>query len=98
MFILFFMSILGFFSLFLPPPLRVMSPFDFVWFGGGMLGVAGACAVATGVPCAIALGIFGVVSLITYVVILVSWIKLLIFMPIVVIVIYIASRLARGGG
>jgi hypothetical protein len=96
--IMFFMSVLGFMSIYLPVSMQVLSPFDFVWFGGGIVGVAGACAVATGLLCAPALVIFGVVSMFAYIVILVSWIKLLIFMPIVVVVVYLASRLARGGG
>jgi hypothetical protein len=96
--ILFFLSFLGFMAVFLPPEFQIMNAFDFLWFGGGIVGVAGACVVLTGLPCAVALVIFGAVSLFTYVIVLVSWIKLLIFTPVVIIVVYLVSRLARGGG
>jgi len=96
--ILFFLAILGFFTAILPPELQVIKPFDFVWFGGGIIAVAGACVIATGVPCAAALGIFGVASLLKYIVVSNSWLNLVIFMPITIIIVYIVSKLARGGG
>jgi len=92
-----FLAFLGFIST-LPGAPRILEPFDFVWFVGGMLGVAGACAVATGVPCAGAIAIFGLVSIYKYVIVRVEWIKLLIFTPLLVVLIYIVLRLARGGG
>jgi ABC-type uncharacterized transport system permease subunit len=98
--IMFFMAFLGFMSTIMPPPFRILSPFDFLWFGGGMVGVAGACNLVPiiGVPCTIALAIFTVVSILLYVVIFVSWIKALIFIPLVMVMVYLVSRLARGGG
>jgi hypothetical protein len=96
--IMFFFAFLGFMSAILPPPLRILSPFDFLWFGGGIIGVGAACGIVTGLGCTVALGIFGVVSLVAYLVVFVSWIKLLIFMPITIIIVYLISRLARGGG
>jgi hypothetical protein len=81
-----------------PSNLKFINAFDFYWFGGGTLGVAGACAVLTGLPCAAALAIFGVLSFLKYVVVSYEWLKVLFFMPMIIIIIYIESRLARGGG
>jgi len=47
-------------------------------------------------PCAGALAFFGIVTFFTYVVVSFDWLKLIIFMPIVVTLIYILSQLARG--
>lgn len=96
--LLVFLSFLGVMSLFVPEGMKVMNLFDFAWLGTGIIGVAGACAIATGIPCAAALAIFGVATLLEYIVVSNSIIKVLIFLPIIVTLIYIVSRLGRGGG
>jgi hypothetical protein len=81
-----------------PPDLKIISPFDFVWFSGGIIGVASACVIASGIPCAGALAIWGITTVWQYVIVSIEWVKLLIFTPLVVTLIFIISRLARGGG
>jgi hypothetical protein len=81
-----------------PPDLKLISPFDFVWFTGGIIGVAGACVIATGLPCAGALAIWGITTVWNYLIVSIEWVKLLIFTPLVVTLIYIISKLGRGGG
>lgn len=93
-----FFAVLGFISALAPPDFQVMSPFDFVWFTGGIIGVSSACVIMSGIPCAGALAIWGILTVWQYVIVNVSWLKLLIFTPIVAIIIYIVSKLARGGG
>ena len=96
--IAFFIAFLSFMSLISPPEYRVIDTFDFVWFAGGLIGVASACVIATGIPCAGALAIFGIVSIWQYLIVNFEWLKLLIFFPLVIVIIYIVSRLGRGGG
>jgi hypothetical protein len=102
-FILFFISILVILAFLMSQPdypedMKFINTFDWVWFSGGMVGIAGACVVTTGLPCAIALTIFGVVTVFKYVIVSFEWIKLLIFVPLIVTMIYIMSKLGRGGG
>ena len=102
-FILFFISIfavLGFLMLQpdYPESLKFMSLFDFAWFTGGIIAVSGACVVVSGIPCAIALSVWGVITVWNYIIVNTDWIKLLIFTPLVVCLIYIIAKLGRGGG
>jgi len=98
LFISSFLSVLAFLMSSLPIGLQFINIFDFIWFGGGIIGVAGTCAVVTGIPCAIALVVFGVISIFQYIIVQDAILKLLIFTPIVIGLIYTVSRLARGGG
>jgi hypothetical protein len=97
MYILFFLAFVGFINTIMPKEYQFLNAFDMVWFSGGIVGVAGSCAVATGLICAAALAIFGLTSMLAYIVFSLGWIKLL-MMPVVVIIAYIVMRLARGGG
>jgi hypothetical protein len=81
-----------------PNEYKIITPFDFAWFTGGVLGVAGACSIWTGLPCAAALAVFGIVSFFNYLVVAYDVVKLLIFMPVIATLIYIVARLGRGGG
>jgi|YelNatPaOPRAMG01_1025707.scaffolds.fasta_scaffold19908_4 hypothetical protein len=81
-----------------PPEYKIISPFDFVWFTGGIIGVAASCSVWTGIPCAAALAVFGLVSFFNYLVVNYEVVKLLIFMPVIATLIYVVARLGRGGG
>jgi hypothetical protein len=95
---MFFLSFLGFISALAPIQFQVLSPFDFAFLGGSFIGVAGTCAIVTGIPCAVALVVFGAVSVLSQFITPVTWIKTLIFIPISMIMLYLAVRLARGGG
>lgn len=77
------------------PQYQVISSFDFAYLGGGLIGVAGACAIATGLACAGALVIFNVLS---FFLVSNTLIGTLIFTPLTVVVAYVVSRLAKGGG
>jgi hypothetical protein len=96
--IMFFLAIAGFLSAILPSYLQIVSPFNFAFLGGSFIGVAGACAVATGLPCAAALAIFGVADILSIFVTGLDWIGAIIFVPLTMVILYLAVRIARGGG
>jgi len=99
LFTLFYLGFLAFImSLDIPNEMKFIKPIDFVWFCSGIIVVAGSCTVMTGLACPVALGVFTVATFLNYLVMTMEWFKLLIFMPIVVTLIYVVSRLARGGG
>lgn len=93
-----FLSFLGFMSLYLPEELQFIEPFDFIWFSGGIIGIGGACVITSGVPCAIALAIFGIGTVWQYIIVSQEWLTLLLFTPLVVTLIYLMTKLGRGGG
>lgn len=93
-----FLSILTFLMLSLPEAMRFINIFDFAIFGGNIILVAGTCVIATGLPCAVGLGVFAVINIIQYILVENFIIKLLIFTPLTIGIIYVMSRLARGGG
>lgn len=91
----------------MPTGYQFMGAFDFVWLGGGLVTVTAACVVITGVPCAAAEAIFGFATLLTYIGIPVitsgtvgaeAVIRAVIMTPLSLLLIYIISKLARGGG
>ena len=96
--IIFFLALAGFFSTLAPPEYQIMNPIDFAILGGGLIGVAGSCAVITGIPCAIALVAFGFLNLLALFITGITWVKTIVIIPLTIVVIYLASRLARGGG
>jgi hypothetical protein len=69
------------------------------WFTGGTITIAGACVVATGLPCAGALAIYALITLaITYFTTGTgfTWISTLIFIPLTAILIIFIARMGRG--
>ena len=82
----------------LPVEYQILSTFDFAFMTGSIIGISGACVIATGLPCAIALVVFGLISLFTYIIVSIEIIKLLIILPLIFTFIYIIARLGRGGG
>lgn len=100
-FILMFAGILAFLTFLntiLPSQYKIIDTFDFIWFTGGIITVAGTCVIVSGIPCALTLAVFGIVSVWNFIIIQQSWIQLLIFTPLVVTLIYIIAKLGRGGG
>lgn len=93
-----FLAILGYFMSLLPSTMQFINTFDFLILGGGFIGVAGTCAIVTGIPCAGALIVFGLINVYQYIIVTNSLIKLIIFTPIIIGLVYVVSRLARGGG
>lgn len=77
------------------PEFQTISAFDFGKMAGSIIGVAAACAIATGLPCAAALTIFGLLNLVTTSNTLLST---LIIIPLLVTTAYVVSRLGKGGG
>lgn len=63
-----------------------------------VVGVSAACVVATGLPCAAALAIFGIANVFTYIVVASDIIKFVIFTPLTIVFIYIIAKLGRGTG
>lgn len=94
--ILGFLSFLGLINILGGP--KILDIFDFAWLGGGIIAVAGSCAIATGLPCAGALAVFGIGSLLKYLLVPSNPLFMAIFLPIFVILIYIIAKLGRGTG
>jgi len=77
------------------PQFQFLSGFDAMIFAGAFIGIAGACAIATGLACAGALIFFSATG---FLFVQNTLVFLLVFTPIIVTVAYVISRLARGGG
>jgi hypothetical protein len=93
-----FLAVLTYLMSLLPVTMQFINAFDFFFLGGGIIGVAGTCAIVTGLPCAGALIVFGLISVYQYVIVEDAILKLLIFTPLIIGLLYVVSRLARGGG
>jgi len=96
--IMFFLAIAGFISTLMPAELRLISPFNFVLLGGSFVGIAGSCAIATGLVCAGALVVVGILNLFAMFVTNIGWVGAVIFVPLTMVIMYLAVRVARGGG
>ena len=96
--IAFLLAFLAFMSTVTPTQYNIFGSFDFAFLGGSVIGVAGACAIVTGIPCAAALAVFGVLSFLNFVVFNQSILKGLIIIPLVLIITYLMARLAKSGG
>lgn len=81
----------------MPEEFQLFTPVDLVVFTSEVGSIAGFCVVATGLPCAGAIAVWVLVDLLAYV-ITDQLIKLLISTPIMIMVIYILMKLARGTG
>jgi hypothetical protein len=99
-FIAFFLAFLGFISAI--SEYKIADVFDFLWFGGSLLGLATACAlnipVVGGIACGGAVTIFGAITFLRYILWGGEYFKLIIFLPLIAILLYVISRLIRGGG
>lgn len=95
-----FALIMAFFSalilLGMPEEFQLFDSFDLTILIVEIVGVAGTCTLATGIPCAVAFLIASSYNIFDFVIVSNDLIKLLIFMPIFVVLTYILSRLARG--
>lgn len=103
----FMLSFYGVLILFgLPSQYQFINAFDGIWLSGGMIGVSLACTLATGftlpiigaITCATATGIWAIAGIWTYIVVNNDVIKLIIFTPLTLGLIYVISKLIRGGG
>jgi len=92
-----FLGFLGYISTLEGAP-KIIEPFDFAWFVGGMIAVTSACVVWSGVPCAGAIAVYGLATMFQYIFVYQDWLKTLIFTPLIVTLIYLILRLGRGGG
>jgi hypothetical protein len=99
-FISFFLAFLGLISAI--SEYKIADVFDFLWFGGSLLGLATACTlnipVVGGVACGSAVTIFSAVTILKYIVFGSEYFKLIIFLPLIAILLYVIARLVRGGG
>ena len=92
----------------MPEDYSIISGFDFLWFGGGIIAITTGCVVITGVPCAIITASYGIATMLQYVGIPIflstgmdgalSIIKAVVLTPITILITYIMMKLARGGG
>jgi hypothetical protein len=96
--IAFLLAFLAFMSTIMPAEYNIFGAFDFAFLGGSIIGVAGTCAIITGIPCAGALVVFGVLSLLNFIVFNQSILKPLIIIPLVIVITYLVARLSKGGG
>lgn len=106
-FLAFFFSIMLFIQALpgYPDSLKFINVLDVAWIGIGTASIGGLCMIPgslisaiTAVPCIAALGVFGGVTIYQYIIVQTEFIKILIMTPLMVGLIYIISRLARGGG
>jgi hypothetical protein len=99
-FIAFFLAFLGLISAI--SEYKIADVFDFLWFGGSLLGLATACTlnipIVGGIACGGAVTIFGAVTFLRYILWGGEYLKLIIFLPLIAILLYVISRLIRGGG
>jgi hypothetical protein len=72
------------------------STLDFGIFGASLISVASACVLTTGIPCGIALGVYGFINGVLF--IATSSLLWILFIPFGLVLTYIIARLARGGG
>jgi len=90
----------AFFSAIAPPTYQIFNTYGIIYSAGGMLGVTAACVVATGLPCAAALVIYGVSSIFLNGYLTgfstISYVQSLFFLPLSGVFIYIVLKLARG--
>ena len=77
------------------PEFSIVTPLDFIIFTSSFIGIAGTCALVSGIPCAGALIVFNVL---TFFIAGNPLISTLIFIPLTVTLAYVISRLSRGGG
>lgn len=77
------------------PNAFAIQQWDILVYGGTFIGVAGACAVATGLPCAAALILANIITLIST---SNTLLYTLVFLPLTITLAYVIARLARGGG
>ncbi len=92
----------------LPANYQLINTFDFLWLGGGIVVITTGCVVLTGIPCAILEASYGFATLLTYLGVTglisstttgnIDIIKAFIFTPLSIGIIYVVSKLARGGG
>jgi hypothetical protein len=82
----------------MPEAYSFVNTFDLTLMSGEIIGVAGACVIATGLPCAGALAIFGLLNIVAFIVVADNIIKFVIFTPLTVVFIYLIAKLARGTG
>jgi hypothetical protein len=81
-----------------PSSIKFISPFSTAFFTVGIPAIAGACTVATGLPCAVAINVYAVANLLIAYYSTNTLISLIIITPAMIGVIYAVSKLARGGG
>jgi len=81
-----------------PNEMKLISPLSSLALIGGFPAVAGTCVVITGLACGVGLGIFTAINLVLAYTSPNSIISLAIIIPALVGLIYIGSKLARGGG
>ena len=81
-----------------PNQMKFMSSTSTFVFTVGIPAIAGTCVVITGIPCAVAITIYAIANLVIAYFSPNTLINLIIIVPSMVGVIYIVSKLARGGG
>lgn len=77
------------------PSINLFSEWDLYLYVGSIVGVAAACAIVSGIPCAIAL-VVG--NLITFLTAGNTIMYTVLFLPLSVTVAYVTARLGRAGG
>lgn len=74
------------------PSFQIIDSFSFIALAASFLAVAGTCVIATGIPCAGALAIFGALNFFVFST-TVAWV---IFTPLTLTLAYIVAKLGRG--
>lgn len=95
-----FAFVLAFFSaliyLGLPEELWLLNDTDLTLFATEIITVAGTCVISTGLPCAGVMIFWGIANIYTFLIVNTELIKILIITPILITVLFVIAKLARG--
>jgi hypothetical protein len=90
-FLSFLLAITGYIQISFPA-FQIISGFDFALLGASFIAVAGICVLATGIPCAAAMGFFGFANFLIFSN-TVAWV---IFTPLTLSMAFLIAKLGRG--
>jgi hypothetical protein len=101
-FMFFLLMFLSFFTLLwflgIPENLTYIEPFDVAIVGADIIAITTACVVATGALCAPVIAGFSLFSIYYWLVVSSELAKIIIFTPLIIVFLFVLSRLARGNG
>jgi hypothetical protein len=96
--IAFLFGFLAFMNTVLPAQYKFATTLDLVVFIGQIIGIGAACVITTGIPCAAAIGVGAAFTVGTYFATDFNLLKIMIFTPLQIGMIWTIISLARGDG
>lgn len=94
--IIIFISVAFFLNTILPPEYQFMNSYNIALLSAETAAIVGTCVVATGLPCAGAIGAVTVANFLIAFYTTISWLNMLILTPLMFTVSWLLYRLARG--